>query len=323
MKRKQRSSGFSLIELMFVIFIILILITMLVPTLVKVKTIARRTECMTNLRAWANGISNYEADNRGIIPRSYDKGAMLAKIWSMKSFVKTGSSPTPSDYDEISLEKMEGYVSGAQTPGDVKGDIDFDKWAFGGAFACPSAIAPTPVPGPDQPMPEFANEFETTNGQYMAYSYFAGVKSWNVDGDDFDDLIDSKDICHGNDLTDEMLFPTRVLMADTFIYDKNKDGWYFNHGDPHPIWERGRYLQPGEKQSVENAEGMNILFGGGNVEWFGQTDLGIITPKEGENVVEKPDIRRYFIPGKGNTNLHRVILGDYTYRLAKTEFKEP
>jgi prepilin-type N-terminal cleavage/methylation domain-containing protein len=58
-------TGFTLVELMVVVTIIVILIAMLVPALDKATGSANKVSCMTNLRAFSMGYRNYASDHRG------------------------------------------------------------------------------------------------------------------------------------------------------------------------------------------------------------------------------------------------------------------
>lgn len=59
--------AFTLVELLVVIGIISALVGILMPVLVKVRTRALTTQCMTNLRGIATGWTMYAANNRGIV----------------------------------------------------------------------------------------------------------------------------------------------------------------------------------------------------------------------------------------------------------------
>jgi prepilin-type N-terminal cleavage/methylation domain-containing protein/prepilin-type processing-associated H-X9-DG protein len=60
---KKASKGFTLIELLVVISIIALLLSILMPSLTKVKELARSTVCRTNLRQWHLIFSMYLSDN--------------------------------------------------------------------------------------------------------------------------------------------------------------------------------------------------------------------------------------------------------------------
>ncbi|AHF90406.1 N-terminal cleavage protein [Opitutaceae bacterium TAV5] len=65
---RRPRSAFTLIELLTVIVIIGILAAIIIPVTVKVRSSARRVQCVSNLRQIGIGIANYVTDNKGILP---------------------------------------------------------------------------------------------------------------------------------------------------------------------------------------------------------------------------------------------------------------
>jgi prepilin-type N-terminal cleavage/methylation domain-containing protein len=69
----RRSRGFSLVELLVVIGIIVILISIFVPYIAKVRETDHRARCAENLRSLMASLRNYAAANKGGFPRvTYD-----------------------------------------------------------------------------------------------------------------------------------------------------------------------------------------------------------------------------------------------------------
>jgi type II secretory pathway pseudopilin PulG len=64
----MRRRGFSLIELLTVVFIVFVLTTLLLPALTTGRESARRTQCTNNLRQIGLGIHNYMFDHGVIVP---------------------------------------------------------------------------------------------------------------------------------------------------------------------------------------------------------------------------------------------------------------
>ena len=66
----RRPRGFTLIELIFVVALIALLVTMLLPVLAETRWQGRRAGCMGNLKSATNGLLTYAntADNRGRLP---------------------------------------------------------------------------------------------------------------------------------------------------------------------------------------------------------------------------------------------------------------
>jgi prepilin-type N-terminal cleavage/methylation domain-containing protein/prepilin-type processing-associated H-X9-DG protein len=73
----MKRNGFTLMELLVVIAIIALLLSILMPSLQKVKKIARSTICMSNLKQWAYGYSMYTGENDGY----FETSVGVNKVW--------------------------------------------------------------------------------------------------------------------------------------------------------------------------------------------------------------------------------------------------
>jgi prepilin-type N-terminal cleavage/methylation domain-containing protein len=71
MRRKQ---AFTLIELLVVIGIIAVLLSILLPTLAKVRQQALNANCASNIRQIIMGCHSYAADNKGFLPARFREG---------------------------------------------------------------------------------------------------------------------------------------------------------------------------------------------------------------------------------------------------------
>ncbi|MFZ0034938.1 MAG: type II secretion system protein [Sedimentisphaerales bacterium] len=68
LKKHPRENGFTLVELLVVISVIILLMGVLVPVLSKARIAALRTTCQTNLNSIGLGFRMYLDDNENIMP---------------------------------------------------------------------------------------------------------------------------------------------------------------------------------------------------------------------------------------------------------------
>jgi len=69
MNHSRSPAGFTLLELLSVIAIIVLLAGLLLPTLSQARSKARSTQCLNNLRQWGLTYRQYADDNKDLLPR--------------------------------------------------------------------------------------------------------------------------------------------------------------------------------------------------------------------------------------------------------------
>ncbi len=95
MRIRSRHRGFTLVELLMVIAMILILISILVPAITRIRTVERAVACESNVRVLMQGIIAFAADNDNRLPGN--QGSIGSPIPSQRDFLfgsSAGSSST-------------------------------------------------------------------------------------------------------------------------------------------------------------------------------------------------------------------------------------
>jgi prepilin-type N-terminal cleavage/methylation domain-containing protein/prepilin-type processing-associated H-X9-DG protein len=92
LKYQSNNDGFTLIELVIVIFIILILAGILLPTFSKVRETGRRTQCASNLKQIGLGLIMYSNENNETFPTGATAMTALNTlypdyVWERKAFM--------------------------------------------------------------------------------------------------------------------------------------------------------------------------------------------------------------------------------------------
>lgn len=82
MNRGPRPSGFTMIELLVTISIIVVLAALLLPAITAARNMSKRVACTSNLRQLGMAYTAYASDNQGLMPCGAVIGAGTTRRWS-------------------------------------------------------------------------------------------------------------------------------------------------------------------------------------------------------------------------------------------------
>ncbi len=152
MRRRDPTTGFTLVELLVVVSILVLLVAILVPSLRKAKDLARRTACASNLHQIGMALRMYLGDNNDVMPVATPFGGM----------------PPPGDDGPPEIPD----IATALKPYLSKNVSDQDA-----VFHCPAD-----VPGKThREGPLHGRSFYETDGTSYAYNFFlSGNKMYEI-----------------------------------------------------------------------------------------------------------------------------------------------
>jgi prepilin-type N-terminal cleavage/methylation domain-containing protein len=154
MKRR----GFTLIELLVVVAIIALLIAILLPSLGKARSQAKRSACLANTRAMATAIRTYVADWNYMVPYDTSNAGYWTKLLVPYGQIeKVRRCPECNIYNTATYSTGTAHsnwnnIGGGEDSG--PGCYGLNGWLYNSAFASTanlfSTIICTPAPTPGE-----------------------------------------------------------------------------------------------------------------------------------------------------------------------------
>jgi prepilin-type N-terminal cleavage/methylation domain-containing protein len=249
MNTAKNSSGFTLVELLVVITIIVILLALLTPALDKAMEATAIAVCATNQHAMHGGVLSYSLDHR----RRLLQTVILGGPFRLAALARKKDGAAPNGlYDEWNVVKVGPYTGGVFPDDPDRVARLRDIWF------CPSQIPPE-----DEPMRTLITRHWDSSANpvgvgpavswehlFLPYAYFARL----------DNVGDR--VTRPQDLTRDKLGSTRVLLSDTIYWGPDAVwGWFYNHGLDGPSY----FVT--EANHIRRMTGANQALADGSVHW--------------------------------------------------------
>lgn len=271
-------AGFTLLQLLIVVAVIIILVTLSLALVGQVRENARRTVCASNLRQWGAAVIAHTADNKGFAPESV---ITSYNSYQAPSVIRTqATAGHNAAVGQWSIQLMNGYLDDANQAQLItsSGTYRLGQFGFTGIWNCPSSTW-------SRRGIAYGNSGMTVFYRF-AYLTFGWVNSWTTANG-----VAFSDPAHKATLTDQRLEANRLLMADANSFSKPVGGWdenmwflnHFRRGSrseyenesagtvgPLVLPTAAQVAARGADKTPKIAQrwgGMNQLWGDGRVEW--------------------------------------------------------
>ena len=286
-KMYRTRRAFTLIELLVVIAIIALLLSILMPSLNKVKEQARRVVCRSNLHQWGMAMQGYASDNASKMLGPYgfkaDSGLYTAN-YPNEIWLDSQQSTAVNDWEhseQVNQEAMAPYMPGFNDGGlRVKDFVtgspsegDWENLRLKGTWKCPANNSDT--------MLSTKQRINDRGYFRLQYSVYSRVDLWMDFATNPYDFVGKDGGSSG-----------QLLMADG-IYN-----WMgiliYNHGvfgasddDRNKVADgTGSYpgVSPRASDGLPSISGINKLFGDGSAVWKDRRDFdltGLVDPFNG------------------------------------------
>jgi prepilin-type N-terminal cleavage/methylation domain-containing protein len=233
--------GFTIIELLVVVTIIVVLLALLTPALDKAIESAERAKCAANLDAWGIAHHTYYVEQRRRILSTMRTSSQYPNPNFCWANADRGVNSAGTAAQDFAARPLVGYVPGT----------DPATGTIRGIWHCPSNRAPL-----KEERSRAAFSATTLSGYFQPdYAYFAHAEIWGRDH-----------ATRPEYLTGARPAPGKLLMADVVWQWRVNKTWWYNHGEQgysvHDVAWGGPVLP-----APPLITGTNRLLGDGSVSW--------------------------------------------------------
>lgn len=278
--KERAKKAFTLIELLVVIAIISLLVSILLPSLKKAKTLAQRAVCSSNLRSLAMGGVLYASENDNkLIP-----GPETNYFYKFVHYRTDSGDAWMQANPGIDKPQARLLAEACDTYSDSVGHVSYTdglspmvesiKQKYGPQFQCPSGYSQA---GGTSALAARATVCFFGDGMNFSYAYIADNKTFHdPDAGKWDgkwghfavDLPEElgqtehknlKGVASTHTFFDRPV--TQVLFSDTAMFLSSGQGWL----GPTVVWSGNHVDDPAQPQG-------NSAYHDGHVEWHGGVD---------------------------------------------------